>query len=430
MKSFQKEFAQFWFLILSLSVLLLSGCVGQNLYHGGNSAWENHPEANYSLNFIEIDEAGELYQPEQLQRALQFLKEQKEPVLLLTFIHGWKHIGSPEDGNLASFRALLAELGPVMKARGFGVVGVFMSWQGNTVDVWPPVPVADIPAWAAQQTTFWSRKRAAKRAAGTSSTEVVYSLSQAAKRIPHSKVVLVGHSFGALLLEGAVSQALEGSLLSESEDTQDAPSVAVPADLVLLVNSASESIYAKQFIDMLRRQPQPSPGDVDYYGPNRPLVVSVTSTGDTATGFWFPLGASLGDMFKRFRTYDDGPYKSVSQRYFFTHTPGHNRYLQTHTVEKAVNAAGEPIKGTPSSLCFAYNLTNETGLFFTVKDGTRYSIKPVTPNPTAYWVVQVPTDIIRDHDDIFNTNFMPMVGTLFRLSRAAEMQEGKILISK
>ena len=102
---------------------------------------------------------------------------------------------------------------------------------------------------------------------------------------------MIGHSFGALVLEKALAQALVGTLLYEEPfvpgvEKSRTDRVFKPADLILLVNSAAESIYSKELIDM--------------YGDMTPLrgaphVIMISSDADTATGLAFPIGTKLSN---------------------------------------------------------------------------------------------------------------------------------------
>src|SRR6185369_5908419 len=90
-----------------------------------------------------------------------------------------------------------------------------------------------------------------ERVAGTSATEAIYAVLQTAKADPDSRVVLIGHSFGGLILEKALGQAMVSMLYSQTNAAEIKP----PANLVLLINPAASSIHAREFISMLARLP-------------------------------------------------------------------------------------------------------------------------------------------------------------------------------
>jgi len=167
------------------------------------------------------------------------------------------------------------------------IIGVYMAWRGD------PVALNEPLSWTARQLSFWSRMNAAERVAGTSATEALYSILQAANGNPRSKVVLMGHSMGALILERTLSQAMVSMLLAEPSKSSKSP-----ADLVLLINAAAPSLNARQFISMLGRlAPQNvstsnASGSTNFaaFTSNHPLVISATSKGDWATGRVFSMG--------------------------------------------------------------------------------------------------------------------------------------------
>ena len=205
-----------------------------------------------------------------------------------------------------------------------------------------------------------------------------------------------------------------------------------PADLVLLVNSAAESIYAKELSDMFR-----GIGHRGHINPERPLLVSLTSETDTATSGWFPRGTFLPNLFAR-RHYDwkgRGPANAnVSQHDYLTTTPGHQKRLFTHEVvwdgaspprsRKAnrpdLRDAETCIAGNPA---FEENLQHPRGMVFATSDPAAperfewWRIEPLPADkPTPYWIMQVPPQIIHEHSPIFTAEGRAMMAALFRIT--------------
>jgi hypothetical protein len=210
----------------------------------------------------------------------------------------------------------------------------------------------------------------------------------------------------------------------------------------VLLNSAAESIYAKEMIDMFRRrQPQRSSRGNDQISPERPLLVSITSKADFATGTLFPIGTGLSNVFGILRKYEwDTRYgessHNVSQREYFTHTPGHNDRLVSHDAQVVEGEARKPSyeetdSCRPEMLTAFQRSLNEPLL------GPQNEIRFVTFAPTGektvwelksrlldhrlqtpYWIVSVPKEIIRDHSDIFNENAIALMARLFRVVTA------------
>ena len=142
-------------------------------------------------------------------------------------------------------------------------------------------------------------------------TEAIFRLVYEARHRPgQSRTVLIGHSFGALVLERAIEQAMTGGLLTNNP--------VVPADFILLVNSAAESIYTKEMRDMMvatlrfekARKCYSRPGESECAYKDEARIISVTSKTDQATGLAFPIGAGIfnvvSPMADAFATYPRG----------------------------------------------------------------------------------------------------------------------------
>jgi hypothetical protein len=407
------------------------------------------PNHRFDLSYIEFDEKGDYWDRRQLGWTVQEIKRaaQRNDLVLVVYVHGWQNDASTIRGHdVGKFHCLLEHLSDADggKRRFFGV---YVGWRGKSVPggdgIFPDKSIPDRISKAIffvpHELSIYSRKNAATRVAGMPVTEAIFQSVAAArsetKRYDHgARTILIGHSFGALLLEKAMAQALAAKVISEGE------TFSAPADFVVLLNSAGESIYAKEMIDMFRRRqfgPSKSAGG-DEVNADHPLLVSITSKADSATGMLFPIGTGLSNALGIFRKYQwDTKYgessHNVSQREYFTHTPGHNDRLISHET-KVVDGVPRKPSYEETDMCrdemlnaFQRNLgeplTGPHGeiKFVTVApDGaeTKWEVDPRGPNrfQTPYWIVSVPKEIIRDHSDIFNENSLAMMARLFRVS--------------
>ena len=103
--------------------------------------------------------------------------------------------------------------------------------------------------------------------------DAIATVSEVARRYhpPDAQyTVLLGHSFGGLVVERSVAHAINAEIHEHAE-----PSKALPADLILLLNPASDSILTRQMIAALYSR---------HLEDTRQFVVSLTSTADQATG--------------------------------------------------------------------------------------------------------------------------------------------------
>lgn len=419
-----------------LGLLLLASCVENRPYRlklTHNDVYERKfpgqqaptrklesPGRDFRLSFVEFDEKGDFWDRAQLAIAATAIKRSPRPVLLVIFIHGWHHNaadrppGGKNPGDVETFQCLLSQLAASQSTRDLEVQGVYLGWRGRLVQ--GPLDYL----------TFLGRKGTAARVAGTPVTETIFELiRQARRRSPTaSKTVVIGHSFGALVLEKAMAQAVAGSVLAQDAQTRGGPFNA-PADLVLLVNSAAESIYAKEMADMFR-----AIGRRGHIRPDRPLFVSLTSESDSATSGWFPFGTFLPNLFAR-RHYDWGSERGatsddVSQHEYLTRTPGHNKLLFTHAV---VPVGPAPMRKASRPECsgnnraFEENLSDPQGLTFrtsTPSQSEDYEWWRFASLPdrklTPYWVMHVPKAIIHEHAPIFTPEGCALMAALFRIT--------------
>ncbi|MBA3351895.1 MAG: hypothetical protein H0X40_12900 [Chthoniobacterales bacterium] len=411
---------------------LLAGCAANQAYHLGEAPLETAvtPAGStakdiYRLGFIEFDEQGDFWDRDELHKTVQAIRDTGRPVLLVTYIHGWQNNSNVKDADdVAQFRGLLARLtaDQTVQQSGLQVFGVFLGWRGRVVH--KVNPVVDAVTWLGKESSFYSRKNAATRiSSSTPITEAIFTLIRTARRDTPgiSRCIVIGHSFGALVLEKALSQALVGTLLYEPPFVAGGSKtltsqVFKPADLILLVNSAAESIYSKELIDMYR-DTTPLRG--------APHVIMVSSDADQATSLAFPLGTKLSNTPKliqgEFRDYHQ-PGHDTSQFNYFTQTPGHNDAVQSHRLVKVATGTTE-LDAEP----FDLNLKNRPGSYedVTLYTGTRqawtqWRIERQGPNETNYWVLHVPKDIIAGHGPIFESASCQVMAALFRLAAAPD----------
>jgi hypothetical protein len=389
-------------------------------------------ERNYRISFVEFDDHGDFWDRNQLAEAARSIGRSTKPVVLVTYVHGWHHNakdrppGGKNPGDVQTFRCLLSELAISESTKNFAVHGVYIGWRGRLVE--GPLDYL----------TFLDRKGAATRIAGTPVTETIFELIRQARKHSESKCVLIGHSFGALLLEKAVAQAMTARIIGDPKPHSQEP-FRPPADLILLVNSAAESIYAKEMTDTFARI-----GYRDTDDQNRPLLVSITSKGDTATGGWFPIGTFFPNLFahRKYRwDYKLNQPANDDQNSYLTMTPGHNAKLFTHKIDNgaapptalsAEAAARLPIKINQCDCATteARNPAFEQNLQHPARDLAFATSRKDDPNEfdwwqidanqpnrrTPYWILQVPKAIIPNHTPIFTPEGRALMAALYRIA--------------
>ena len=460
-------------LALCAASLLLPGCVSNRAYRDRDSRpWPHRPqqpfvsgvqldqyepfaaaqpEHHFDLSYIEFDEKGDYWDRRQLGWTVQAIKRatRAKNTVLVVYVHGWQNDASDLRGHdVGKFRCLLRNLAEADGGQ-HRFFGVYVGWRGKSIPggdgIFREGSLPDLLAKAfyfvPHELSFYNRKDTATRVAGLPVTEAIFqsvaAARQGARASGHqARTILVGHSFGALVLEKAMAQALAAKVISE--DGSNGNTFSAPADFVVLLNSAGESIYAKEMTDMLRRRQTKPGGGVDEISARHPLIVSITSTADWATGMIFPIGTRLSNATGTFRQYDwDDKYgtgsQHVSQREYFTRTPGHNDRLISHAAVVTEGTAKLPAYqytdtcSTAMLDAFRRNLSepltgpNGEVRFVTVPAKGEQTVWKLEPRmddkfQTPYWIISVPKEIMRDHGDIFNENALALMARLFRVS--------------
>jgi pimeloyl-ACP methyl ester carboxylesterase len=353
---------------------------------------------DYRLIVVEFDDQGTGYQPEQmaaLQSALDGLQGQN--AIVLVFVHGWKHNARHLDPNLASFKLVLQQTAraehAVRAENRRPVLGVFVGWRGLSF-YW---------GWLTNL-TFWNRKTAALRVALGSVRELFGRLRYHRRANPDSVLIVVGHSFGGLVVFSALAQSLI-EIATFDTATSTEPSF---ANLVLLVNPAFEAArYLPIHLLVDGRQFQRQP----------PVLVSVTARNDDATGKAFPVGAWLGSRWEHTR--------SRMQAEALVRTMGHLDWMRTHDL----TAQG---KGLPKSfdveLGSAARATDEELSAERKPSDVGYAerrqgwerhfqggavLKHLAKDPSnPFWVVRASPEVINGHNGIFGDVFLGFVRKL------------------
>jgi hypothetical protein len=380
----------------------LARWITPNRYYGTKLGEED----GYSLCTIEFDDQGELWEPQQRTEVLKLIQKKckyghqnasamndDEEIIVITFLHGWMHNASREDPNFESFRKILENKASAEKdfardnnRRPRPIIGVYIGWRGM---------LSNVPGL--KYLTFWSRKAAALRVGNLSCTEVIFSIIRAVKsRNPRSQCIFIGHSFGGLALENAVCKALLGSIFLNSVGTSDSPT-----DLLVLINPACEASNAKQFIDILKRNEievviggRKEKGNLPF-----PLLISITSEGDRATKFAFPVGQFLVNLFKSFRPYKTPPKGFPTQYQLCLQTAGHLPYFHNIELKKI-----EKLLDDKDRLQFSFNCGVD--YYYEVVP------RPNQHNAPPFWLMRLPTNIVPDHSNIFRTPFENMLSAL------------------
>jgi pimeloyl-ACP methyl ester carboxylesterase len=334
--------------------------------------------ASYQLAIVEFDDQGRCYDRGQIDAVadrLDAMRVSGEDVILLVFVHGWKHDARSDDANLSSFRQVLTQTAVREKEASSGggtprpVMGVFVGWRGLTT--------YDPTGWAAN-TTFWGRQEAGHRVATGSVRELFGRLrhyrNSRRKHGGTALLVIAGHSFGGMIVFSALAQSL-----IEAASVPVGHVVPRFADLVLLANPAIEGARYIPIQDL-----------VDGFGQRTikqlPVFVCVQAENDQAVGKAFPIGnfknglteASIGDL----------------ERRCITHAIGFIDQFRTHRLTGP--ADGKPFVLSPGAI--------------------------QQENP--FWVVRAAKAVIDGHGGIWQAPFLSFLAGVIFLHVAASKSAG------
>ena len=221
------------------------------------------PREHACLAFLEFDEMGERWDRNQPQVALDLIQRAKtlstHPIVVV-FVHGWKNNANDRDGeenhNVVGFEGVLNFIRTLPKYASSPIVGIYLSWRGDLIpDYWP----------IRRQLSVTNRETAATRIPGSSMTAALTQIMiQTHSGPPGARLIMVGHSFGGLILERALTQAMTDYVLRQTGGAA-AGRDNTWADLVVFVNSAAAASEGKQMLDFLksRRAAYRSPVEAD-----------------------------------------------------------------------------------------------------------------------------------------------------------------------
>ncbi len=257
---------------------------------------EQHDD--YLLGFVEFDDQGWFWQREEMTAIINTLQSREyldSGVIMLVYVHGWKHNAAFDDDNVAEFRKTLRRIhkleylaGKEQQRPPRKVAGIYIGWRGQSISLEP-----------FSSMTFWDRKNTANTVGHGALTELLLQLEnvqlshldiyeKSKGRLAQTRLIVVGHSFGGQMVYSALSQILLDRFVGE----EDSPPQTF-GDLVILVNPAFEAARFAPLRDAsIARQWYP-PGQL-------PLLTIFTAKNDDATGVAFPMGRWVSTFFEKY----------------------------------------------------------------------------------------------------------------------------------
>jgi len=250
-----------------------------------------------NLRVIEYDDSGDRWERMQVLAAVQAIRTARK-VPVVVYAHGWRHNAKPNrENNLKDFSDFLL----YREEHGQPVIGIYIGWRGASVYEEGALAPFVAPAMAV---SLLDRIPAADRINSIPLVDDLWTLRKYAN-LSESPLVLVGHSLGGRIIERAVSQSIvaynsQRANYGDISSAEPKPAdrnvdsnerrEALIADLTILINPASESLYARRFKMALRNWPTNEP----------PAVISITSESDTAMKNLWPIGRTANRVLDPF----------------------------------------------------------------------------------------------------------------------------------
>ncbi|MDU4255840.1 hypothetical protein [Pseudomonas sp.] len=332
----------FFILFVSLLTITLPGCTSLQLYHPYNEKQPEFQKLNFvhrtdcskvsnkelSYGFIEFDEFGNLMNVRSYNKLMSEIHNTNQPVLLVSYTHGWKHSADDKDEDVKEFKGAMKNIAAMDSCSNRKVIGIYTGWRGGVTKI----PVLE-------NLTFWDRKNTAHAVGGGDMTEVLLRLEgernwHNAKyaSVEKSRMIYVGHSFGTAVLYTAlapimVERFVHSSGIGVTGVCQSGAQIEGVGDLVVLLNPAFE---AMKFGNLFRLTQQCQFTSV------QPVVLAVvTGRNDIATGRAFPIARGLRASLQEYWPGKDIGFKAN------TEALGHYEDYITHDLKTIDHEQGQ-----------------------------------------------------------------------------------------
>lgn len=392
-------------------------------------------ETNYLLGFIEFDDQGVLWDRKQMRSVLDKLTTEaaSKDLLIVVFVHGWKHSAAPGDKNIETFRQVLAGLSEaeayqsrINKQPARQVAGVYLGWRGGSINV----------PWI-ENLTFWDRKNTAQKVGDGGVGEVLNRL-ELIKRDKDSiqagssntRLVVVGHSFGGAVVNAAVSHILERGFINTVGPAGVQTDAAGFGNLVVLINPAFEALLHTQLSDM-------STDRGSYFPSQLPILAQLTSEADWATRIAFPIGRWFSTLFEKQRELQrwnalTRTNEPINEGKASITAIGHFEPYRTHRLYRTDDKPREDFTKL-STEASARLFKESSATWANDKPGSKIPFEGLMLERThnsagrnPYLMVYVDKHLIRDHNDIDDPRVIEFIKQLILISSQNGAQAGQI----
>jgi hypothetical protein len=393
------------------------------------------PDAGYLLGFIEFDDQGQLFQRTQMRAVINELNmaAASQDLLMVVFVHGWKHSAAPGDDNIRTFRRSLERISEIesriSSRTGVAerrVVGVYLGWRGGSVTL-----------SGVKELTFWDRKNTAHKVGHGAVTEVLNRLELIRKtkhaiasdrNASRTRLVVVGHSFGGAVVFSALSQILMTGFVDTVGPDGLVSNVKGFGDLVVLINPAFEAMRFTPLSDMANERRS-------YFQSQLPVIAILTSEADDATKIAFPLGRRFSTFFEKSRDMTrknavSGEHEVIEQKQANITTVGHFDPYETHTLRAKQAGQAESLPDVPVDAAVRVFLDvaeswehDQPGSVIDFRDSVLERTE-TSGGRNPYLVIRVDGELIEDHNDIDDPRIASFIRQLILIaSQSKDLDE-------
>jgi hypothetical protein len=347
----------------------------------------------YQLFTVEFDDKGIFRNRNQLDAVIDGINQYKENVDFVLYVHGWQHNVASDDENLKNFQKILHKLAARNKSRH--IVGVFVGWRGETLNV-PYI----------KNLSFWDRKNTSIEVGRGAVYELLELLRLARGKFNNSRLITIGHSFGASVLLSVSKNEVYRDLVPNRDSPEKPWDV-----LTILINPAIEAIH---FLPLYELPEEKARIDSSiYHFAQVPRIAVFTSETDWATKYAFKAGRFFSTLFESHKTIvrknRNNKDLVLSESQMDIETIGHFKPFVTHELIVTSSGSKEP------TTCDALPQSWQGGLLDQTRDerwvgrfkesGTSLAHLGNSPAFSPVWVVRVASDIIPDHGAIWGDRF-------------------------
>lgn len=394
---------------LMIPVLLLCGCASTKPYHflewsSGNctdpassdckqSYYQEYQD--FDLAFAEFTERGNAFNNDWVRQVLMKIEERRneQGVVMIVFIHGWKHNADENDDNLRDFRTTLEVLSGSSQLMDRRLVGVYIGWRGTSIEF----PLL-------KELTFWDRKAVAQEVGKGGVTQLLLELEKIDRKDPTNVLAIVGHSFG-----GAITVSATTEIISEiiASGRQEGDSGGTIGDAVIVLNPAIEANQTLSMVEAAVENKIPAP--------RNPLFYSISTDADGATHYLFPIGQTVGLLFTWHQ-------EDLQRSYYHDRVTNEPLPLREEHLDATTTGNFAPYLTYRLTMDFTGGLPDpvlqaceEVPDACLPKGLTRLKGHPaIGPLPSNYPLQFIKTDetVMGGHNDIFNPKILTLIYTL------------------